>query len=170
MSRRIALLFLLLFSLAAPSTIRLKASALPEKEFANDTGVQLVDRLADLESRKLAVDNDLAKVREAILALMDKEKATVLAGSKHEIRRSAQETVRFPDPGETGWKGLEMVLREMGVLDRFVGLDTAALVRTLQDPETDRYLKAALEKFTQVEKSHRLRLVSKGSTQLRLFD
>lgn len=149
---------------------RLKAAALPENEFANDTGVQLVDRLADLESRKLAVDNDLAKVREAILALMEREKATVLAGTKHEIRRSAQESVRFPEPGETGWKGLEMVLREMGVLDRFVSLDTAVLARTLQDPETDRYLKAALEKFTQVEKSHRLRLVSKGSAQLRLFD
>ena len=44
------------------------------------------------------------------------------------------------------------------------------IIRMVQDPETDRYLKAALEKFASSEKTRRLRLVPKGTQQLRLFE
>jgi hypothetical protein len=86
------------------------------------------------------------------------------------VRLVQEESVRFPQPGETGWKGLEMILKEMGVLERFATLDTESLSRALLDPETDRYLKAALEKFARIEKTRRLRLVPKGSRQLNLFN
>jgi len=81
-----------------------------------------------------------------------------------------EETARFPQPGETGWKGLEMILKELGVLERFASLDTESLSRALLDPGTDRYLKAALEKFARIEKTRRLRLVPKGNRQLDLFN
>ncbi|MCI0408360.1 MAG: PD-(D/E)XK nuclease family protein, partial [Acidobacteria bacterium] len=148
---------------------RIKVAPLPENEFMNDSGVQLVDRLADLESRKSSLEKDLAKVREAIFSAMEKEKATVLSGTKQEVRLVVEESVRFPQPGDTGWKGLEMILKEMGVLERFASLDTESLSRALLDPDTDRYLKAALEKFARIEKSRRLRLVRKGTRQLELF-
>ena len=148
---------------------RLKVAPLPENEFLNDSWVQLVDRLADLESQKSSLDKELAKVREAILSALEKEKASVLAGSKQEVRLVQEETARFPQPGETGWKGLEMILKELGVLERFASLDTESLSRALLDPDTDRYLKAALEKFARIEKSRRLRLVRKGTRQLELF-
>ena len=149
---------------------RVKVAPLPENEFMSDSGVQLVDRLADLDAKKAMLERDLAKVREAILALLEKEKAAVLAGSKHEVRLVQEESVQFPAAGETGWKGLEMVLKEMGVLERFASLDSAALARAFQDPEADRYLKAALQKFARTEKSRRLRLVPKGTQQLDLFN
>jgi putative RecB family exonuclease len=148
---------------------RVKVAPLPENEFLRDSGVQLVDRLADLEAKKVALEKDLAKVHEAIFAMLDKEKVSILAGSRHEARLRVDETLQFPLPGETGFKGLEMVLREMGVLERFAALDAAALTRAFQDPETDRYLKAALEKFVRTEKSRRVRLASRESRQLDLF-
>jgi len=149
---------------------RVKVAPLPENEFLHDSGVQLVDRLAELESRKTSLEKDLAKVREAIYSALEKEKATVLSGSKQEVRLVSEDSVRFPQMGETGWKGLEMILKEMGALERFVSLDTESLSRALLDPETDRYLKAALEKFARIEKSRRLRLVPKGTQQLDLFN
>jgi len=149
---------------------RVRISPLPENEFMNEPGVQLVDRLADLEARKAEQEKDLGKLRAAILALMEKEKTTVLAGTKHEARLIQEETLRFPEPTETGWKGLEMVLKEMGIMERFASFDSAALARALQDPETDRYLKSALEKFATREKSRRLRLVPKDTRQLDLFE
>jgi len=149
---------------------RIKVAPLPENEFLKDSGVQLVERLADLESRKTSLEKDLAKVREAILSALEKEKASILSGAKQEVRLVQEESVRFPQPGETGWKGLEMILKEMGVLERFATLDTESLSRALLDPETDRYLKAALEKFARIEKTRRLRLVPKGSRQLNLFN
>jgi putative RecB family exonuclease len=148
---------------------RIKVAPLPENEFLNDSGVQLVDRLADLESKKTSLEKDLTKVREAIFSALEKEKASVLAGSKNEVRLVLEDSVRFPQPGETGWKGLEMILKEMGALERFASLDIESLSRALLDPETDRYLKAALEKFARTEKSRRLRLVPKGNRQLELF-
>ena len=148
---------------------RIKVAPLEENEFLKDSGVQLVDRLAELESKKSSLEKDLAKVREAILAALEKEKATVLSGTRQEVRLVQEESVRFPQPGETGWKGLEMILKEMGALERFASLDTESLSRALRDPETDRYLKAALEKFARIEKSRRLRLVPKGTQQLDLF-
>jgi putative RecB family exonuclease len=148
---------------------RIKVAPLPENEFLKDSGVQLVERLADLESTKASLEKDLAKVREAIFSALEKEKASVLSGAKQEVRLVQEESVRFPQPGETGWKGLEMILKEMGVLERFATLDTESLSRALLDPETDRYLKAALEKFARIEKTRRLRLVPKGNRQLELF-
>lgn len=148
---------------------RIKVAPLPENEFLKDSGVQLVERLADLESTKASLEKDLAKVREAIFSALEKEKASVLSGAKQEVRLVQEESVRFPQPGETGWKGLEMILKEMGVLERFATLDTESLSRALLDPETDPYLKAALEKFARIEKTRRLRLVPKGNRQLELF-
>jgi putative RecB family exonuclease len=149
---------------------RVKVSPLPENEFLKDSGVQLVDRLAELESRKNAAEKDLAKVREALFAALEREGVLVLAGTKHEVRLTEEITLRFPGPGETGRRGLEMVLREMGMFERFASLDSDSLGRALESPDTDRYLKAALEKFARTETSRRLRLVPRGTRQLDLFE
>ena len=149
---------------------RLKVAPLPENEFLKDSGVQLVDRLADLESRRSTTEKDLSRVREAIFAALDREQASVLAGTKHEVRLSEENTLCFPQAGETGRRGLEMVLKEMGQFERFAALDSESLALALQDPETDRYLKAALEKFARPEKTRRLRLVPRGTQQLDLFE
>jgi len=148
---------------------RLKVAPLPENEYLKDSGVQLVDRLADLEAKKLAAEKELSKVREAILAFFDREKVAVIAGTRHEARLAEEETLHLPGPGETGRQGLEMVLKEMGQYETFASLETEALSRALQDPETDRYLKAALEKFARSEKIRRIRLVLRGGEQLDLF-
>jgi len=149
---------------------RLKVAPLPENEYLKDTGVALVDRLADLESKTQANEKEAAKVREAILAFFGREKVAVVAGTKHEARLVEEEALRFPAPGETGRRGLEMVLKELGQFEHFASLDSEALARALENSETDRYLKAALEKFARPEKTRRLCLVSKGSQQLDLFD
>ncbi len=151
-------------------THRVKVAALPENEYLKDSGVALVDRLADLEAKKTSNEKELAKVREAILALLDREKASVLAGTKHDVRLTEEEVRRFPEPGETGWRGMEMVLKELGQLERLATPDPQALEKALRDPGTDRYLRAALEKFARPEKIRRLRLVPRESRQLDLFD
>ena len=148
---------------------RLKVAPLPENEYLKDTGVQLVDRLADLESKRSAAEKEISLVREAIFAVLDREKASVLAGSKHDVRLGEEESLRFPQEGETGRRGLEMVLKEMGQFERFATLDSESLALALQDPEADPSLKAALEKFARPEKARRLRLVPRGTQQLDLF-
>lgn len=148
---------------------RLKVAPLPENEYLKDPGVQLVDRLAELESKRSATEQELSRVREAIFAVLDREKASVLSGTKHEVRLSEEESLRFPQEGETGRRGLEMVLKEMGQFERFATLDSESLALALQDPEADGRLKAALEKFARPGKTRRLRLVPRGTQQLDLF-
>ena len=128
-----------------------------------------MDRLADLESKRSAAEKEISLVREAIFAVLDREKASVLAGSKHDVRLGEEESLRFPQEGETGRRGLEMVLKEMGQFERFATLDSESLALALQDPEADPSLKAALEKFARPEKARRLRLVPRGTQQLDLF-
>lgn len=149
---------------------RIKVAPLPANEYLKDSGVQLVDRLAELEARQRSAEKEIQQVREALFAEMEREKASVLAGTKDEVRLIEEESPRFPAPGDTGHKGLEMVLKEMGHYERFAALDTESLARALQDPGTDAYLKAALAKFTRPEKTRRLRRVPKGNRQLALFD
>ncbi len=149
---------------------RVKVASLPENEYLKDPGVTLVDRLAELEGKKTSAEKEMAKVREAILALLDREKASVLAGTRHDVRLVEEEVHRFPGPGETGRRGMEMVLKELGQHERFASLDAEALEKALGDPETDRYLRAALEKFARPEKIRRLRVVARETRQLNLFD
>jgi putative RecB family exonuclease len=149
---------------------RIQVAPLPENEYLKNSGVQLVDRLAELEAQKRSAEKETAKVQEALLAFCEREKVLLVSGTKHEARISEEEHSRFPEAGETGRAGLEMVLKEMGRLERFSHLDTAALARALEDPETDSYLRAALEKFVQPGKIRRIRLLPKGSRQLDLFD
>jgi putative RecB family exonuclease len=149
---------------------RIKVAPLPANEYLKDSGVQLVDRLAQLEASKHSAEKEIHKVREAIFAEMEREKASVLAGTKDEVRMIEEESPRFPAPGDTGRKGLEMVLKEMGQYERFASLDIDSLAHALQDPDADRYLKAALSKFARSEKTRRLRLTPKGNRQLGLFD
>jgi putative RecB family exonuclease len=149
---------------------RVKVAPLPDNQYAKDSGVQLVDRLAELESQRASTEKERAKVWEAIFAMLDREQMSVLSGTKHEVRIAEEESWPFPKKGETGWQGLEMVLKELGQLDRFASLDSESLGRAMQDPATDIYLKAALEKFARPEKIRRLRLVPKDTRQMELFD
>lgn len=150
---------------------RVRAATMPENEFLNEPSVRLVDRLAELDGLRASAEGEIARVREAILALCDREGVSVLTGTHHEVRVEEQvAAARFPGPGESGRAGLEMVLRELGQFDRFASLDGEALSAALDDPETDRYLRAALEKFARPGKTRRIRLIPKGIRQLNLFE
>ena len=65
---------------------------------------------------------------------------------------------------------MEMVLKEMKQYDQLARLDSEALSRLYADPDTDRYLKAALDRFVRREPRRRLKLVSKTDRQLDLFE
>ncbi len=63
-----------------------KVEALPENEFMNEDGVRLVDRLGSLYAKRRALESEVARVEEAILAYADREGASHLRGTEHHVR------------------------------------------------------------------------------------
>ncbi len=63
-----------------------KVESLPRNEFMGEDGVRLVDRLAALSEKRRGLDQEIAKVEEAILAYADREGAMHLRGTEHHAR------------------------------------------------------------------------------------
>ncbi len=66
-----------------------KVESMPRDELLQEGGVRLVDRLAGLQAKRKAMEQEIAKVEQAILVYADREGATHLRGTEHHARLQA---------------------------------------------------------------------------------
>ena len=133
-----------------------------ENEYMNDSGVKLVERYAELKTRKKElldeVDSELAKVEEALFAYAFKEDVDVVFSSKNKARIKEIENVKFPSKSSKERKELEGLLKENGIWDKVNQLDTSSLDRLLNDKEIDYDLISKINKFIKRQRSKRVYL------------
>jgi hypothetical protein len=137
-------------------------------EYLKDSGVQLVNRYAELKSKQKQLDSEieeeLEKLEQAIIAFAQKEQLDCVFGSKNKVRITESERYCFPSKNSKERQRLEDVLRKHGKLMEVSQLDTAALGEIIQGGEWDPEVLKALEKYVQIEKKKRLYL-SKAKDQ-----
>ena len=134
----------------------------PENEYLNDPGVKIVDRYAELQSKKKQITLDLYaeidKLEEAIINFSKKEGVDVVFGSKNKVRVKLSERYACPSKNSKERERLVQLLKDHGKWDTVVQLDTTALNKIIQEKQWNRELLEALNDYIKLEQSKRLYL------------
>ena len=132
----------------------------PENEYMSDSGVQLVNRYAELKQKQKQITLDLYaeldKIEEALFAFASKEEIDVVFGSKNKIRIKETEQLKFPSKNSKERIDLEKLLKEKGLWNEVDQLDTSALNKLLTEKKIDKKLIGDINKFIKLEKSKRI--------------
>jgi putative RecB family exonuclease len=139
-----------------------KVAEQPANEYLKDSGVQLVNRYAELKSKQKeltrTLEEELEKLEQAIIAFAQKEQVDCVFGSKNKVRVTESERYCFPCKNSKERQQLEELLRKSGRLREVSQLDTTALGEILQEKAWDSDVLKALEKYVQIERKKRLYL------------
>jgi putative RecB family exonuclease len=139
-----------------------RVSEKPANQYLSDSGVQLVNRYAELKNKQKQVDGELEeeleKLEEALLAFAEKEHIDCVFGSKNKVRITESEKYSFPCKNSKDRESLERILRKYGKLQEVQQLDTAALGRIISEKEWEQELLDALQDYIDVERKKRLYL------------
>ncbi|HVQ00182.1 MAG TPA: PD-(D/E)XK nuclease family protein [Candidatus Thermoplasmatota archaeon] len=145
-----------------------KVAEQPANKYMKDTGVQLVNRYAELKNKQRQltseIEEELEKLEQAILAFAQKEQVDCVFGSKNKVRITESERYCFPSKNSKDRQGLEDLLRRYGKLAEVSQLDTTALAEILQGKTWDPKMLLAVAKYVEIERRKRLYL-SKGKEQ-----
>jgi hypothetical protein len=98
-------------------------------EFEEDDGVNLVDRLAELETRNRELDAEIAEVRTDLAAYARQYGLTAVAGTEAKVTVAETISAAVPRKGTPEREALVLKLREMGLYDDLLVLDAAAVKR-----------------------------------------
>jgi len=134
----------------------------PENEYLSDSGVQLVNKYAELKARKKQfnddIDVELKKVEEALIQFADSEDIDVVFGSDYKVK--VKESMRFSFPSKHSKKREQLIqlLKKYGKWDEVVQLDTSTLSRIIQEKLWDAEILEALEEYVELDRSKRLYL------------
>ena len=145
-------------------------AALPEKRFAKESGVQLVDRWTVLDAKRAelkaeieALESEIEEVKQALAAYAEKHDLEVVAGAEREATVKHGEAVIFPRKSVDGESesadALEAQLRASTWWAQTSSLDRHALKRLWdRRAELDADLRALLEEHARIEAALDVRL------------
>lgn len=140
---------------------------LPRNVFLEEPGVALVDRWtridleqAGLKAQLAALDDQAARIREALAAYARREGLETVTGSEREATVRATLKTLFPRRGQEPEKAAELEARLRGTpwWDALSGLDRQALGRAWADSAADPDLRRLLEEYVWTEQALEVRL------------
>ncbi|UCD03170.1 MAG: PD-(D/E)XK nuclease family protein [Candidatus Aenigmatarchaeota archaeon] len=140
-----------------------KTEAMTIKEFLKDSGVVLVNRYADLTEKKKAVEDEMNRVREAIVRYAREHNVRTLGGSGYDAKVWSAEKFKFPGKNEEGRQDLEAFLQKSGLIKDVSALDVFLLSQKMDEPDWPHDIKKALRKFGRRELIEKIYLKKKDS-------
>ncbi|UCE41161.1 MAG: PD-(D/E)XK nuclease family protein [Candidatus Aminicenantes bacterium] len=137
----------------------------PENEYLNDPGLKLVDAYVKLKEKidayRKEAEEELDKIREALIAFCEKEGVQVVAGSENKISVKTYETIKLPGKNTKERAELIETLKKLGRLEDVSSFNTYALAKILDKKEWDKGELEQLERFWTAEKNYRLTVSKK---------
>ena len=127
--------------------------ALPTNEYLSEPGVVLVNRYAELKEKAGEIDEEMAKVKEALIDYAQRQEVTVIKGSNHNVRVRFDEKLRFPSKGEPDRENLDDVIIQAGKWPEVSQLDTTALTRIVEEGLWDKELIDQVMKYGRIEET-----------------
>lgn len=119
-----------------------RIEALPVNEYLKDEGVKLVNAYAKLSAQKReysdkidVIDEELDKIKEAVMKYAEKEKAGVIRGSDHKLKITEKQKVSSPPKGSPERQELENILREVNKWDEVSDLDAYAIEKAVNEKD-----------------------------------
>jgi putative RecB family exonuclease len=127
--------------------------ALPVNEYLNEPGVVLVNRYADLKGKAGEIDEEMTKVKEALIDYARREQVEVIKGSNRMVRVRFDEKLKFPGKSEVERGELDGVINRAGKWMEVSQLDTTALTRVIEHGLWDKDLIGEVMKYGRIEET-----------------
>lgn len=136
-----------------------KVEALPVNEYLKDSGVKLANTFAKLVIQKRehqdqikAIDEEIDKVKEAVIKYAEEEGVDVICGSDHKLKINEKQRVSSPAKGSPERQELEDVLRQVNKWDEVSDLDTFAIEKAINEERWDKKIIDKIKRFLKIEK------------------
>ena len=136
--------------------------ALPVNEYLNEPGVALVNKYAALKDEAKKIDEEIQKVREAILEYARKEGVEVIKGSDHKVRVKFEDKLRFPGKNEAERQELDNTIIEAGKWAEVSQLDTTKLTDVIESGLWSKGLIDKVMKYGRIETTDSVRISKLG--------
>lgn len=134
----------------------------PENEYLNDSGLQLVNRYAQLKEKKKQITLDLYaemdKIEQALITYAKKEHIDVVYGSNKKVKIKSYQRYKLPSKHSKKRKEIIEILKEKGKWKEVNQLDTSALNKIIQEEKWEKELLDLLKNYVSLETSNRLYL------------
>lgn len=127
--------------------------ALPANEYLSEPGVALVNKYAELKEKAAEIDEELGKVKEALIDYARREGVTVIKGSGRKARVRVDQKLRFPGKNEAERQELDNIIVQAGKWAEVSQLDTAALTRIIEVGSWDKELIQEVMKYGKIEET-----------------
>jgi len=127
--------------------------ALPMNEYLNEPGVVLVNKYAELKEKASEIDEEMEKVKEAILDYARKEQVELIKGSDRKVRVRFDKKLKFPGKSEAERQDLDKAIKAAGKWLEVSQLDTTALTRVIEQSLWDKDLIGEVMKYGRIEES-----------------
>ncbi len=127
--------------------------ALPVNEYLSEPGVVLVNKYAELKDKASEIEDELGKVKEAILDYARREQVEVLKGSDRKARFRFDKKLKFPGKSEAERKELDDTIVKAGKWMDVSQLDITALTRIVEEGLWDKSMVDEVLKFGRIEET-----------------
>ncbi len=130
-----------------------KVESLPLNEYLNEPGVVLVNKYAQLREEASEIDEEIAKVKEAILDYARREEVEVIKGSDRKVRVKFDEKLKFPGKSEVERRELDDAIKQAGKWMEVSQLDTTSLSRVIENSLWSEELITQVLKYGRIEET-----------------
>jgi hypothetical protein len=126
---------------------------LPLNEYLSEPGVVLVNKYAELKEKAGEIDEEMTKVKEALIDYAQRQGVTVIKGSNHKVSVKFDEKLRFPGKSEPDRENLDDAIIQAGKWTEVSQLDTTALTRIVEEGLWDKELIDQVMKYGRIEET-----------------
>ena len=127
--------------------------ALPVNEYLSEPGVALVNKYAELKEKAGEIDEEMSKVKDALIEYAGQQGVTTIKGSSHKVRVKFGEKLEFPRKGEPDREKLDATIIQAHKWPEVSQLDTTALTRIVEEGLWDKELIDQVLKYGSIEET-----------------
>jgi putative RecB family exonuclease len=127
--------------------------ALPTNEYLKEPGVVLVNKYAELREKVSELNEEVEKVKEALVEYARKEGVELIKGSDIKARVKFDERLKFPGKSDKERQELDSVIMEAGKWMEVSQLDTTALTQVIKESGWDKPLLDQVMKYGRTEET-----------------
>lgn len=128
----------------AKSPVKISA-ANAANEYLRKDATELVNKFADLSRRKGEVEEEMARIREALVEHARANRVQTIRGDKHKIFVKVYRGYSFPGRDEPERKELERIVKEAGLWERVAVLSPVSLAKLVESGKIDTKVAEAIK-------------------------
>ncbi len=124
-----------------------ETKSLPQNEYMGEEGVQLGERLVQLQSEDEKLKAEIAKVKEALIDYSKSKGVEVVFTKGYKVLIRVYDNFKFPGKKDPGRANLEKLVKAAGKWEEVSFLDVFALSKVLEKGGWDQALIEKVKKF-----------------------